>query len=195
MCLRVMPGHPRPTDSPSTQAAIAVLSFAMLIREDAPADHRAIAALHTAAFGRDYEATLVGRLRRERVVEASLVAAQGEELLGHILFSTLGVEVDGRKVKAAALAPLSVAPAQQRKGVGSALVRAGIAALRERGLEAIVVLGHPNFYPRFGFSAPLASRLAAPFRGEAFMALELVPDALAGQAGSVAYAQAFGLGP
>jgi putative acetyltransferase len=167
----------------------------MLIREDAPADHRAIAALHTAAFGRDYEATLVGRLRRERVVEVSLIATEGEELLGHILFSTLGVEVDGRKVRAAALAPLSVAPARQRKGVGSALVRAGIAALRQRGLEAIVVLGHPNFYPRFGFSAQLASRLAAPFRGEAFMALELVPDVLAGQAGSVTYAQAFGLGP
>src|SRR5579871_5001960 len=167
----------------------------MIIREEEPADHRAVAALHTAAFGRDYEATLVARLRREGVVEASLVAVEGAEILGHILFTTLGIEMGGRKVRAAALAPLSVAPAHQRMGVGSALVRAGIAALKQRGLEAIVVLGHPAYYPRFGFSAPLASRLAAPFRGEAFMALELRPGTLDGEAGSVTYAQSFGLGP
>jgi putative acetyltransferase len=172
-----------------------MLSLAMIIRDEQQADHAAVAALHSAAFGRDYEAVLVARLRRERVVHVSLVAVENDELLGHILFSALSVEVDGRHISAAALAPLSVLPGHQRGGIGSALVKAGIEALRLRGCEAIVVLGHPDFYPRFGFSASLASRLAAPFRGPAFMALELVPGALAGRAGSVTYPQAFGLGP
>jgi putative acetyltransferase len=172
-----------------------VLSFGMAIRDEQPGDHAAIAALHKAAFGRDYEAALVARLRHEHVVHVSLVADAGEEIIGHILFSALSVQVDDRHISAAALAPLSIAPRFQRQGHGSLLVEAGIAALRLRGGEAIIVLGHPDFYPRFGFSARMASHLRSPFRGPAFMALELVPGALAGRAGSVTYPGAFGLGP
>ncbi len=87
---------------------------------------------------------------------------------------------------------MAVRPDLQRRGIGSALVRRGIEACGERGLSAIVVLGHPEYYPRFGFS-PVAGRLRDPFSaGDAFMALELVPDALTAP-GTVRYAPAFGL--
>jgi putative acetyltransferase len=91
------------------------------------------------------------------------------------------------------LVPLAVRPDRQGRGIGSRLVAAGLALLRERGWAAVVVLGHARYYPRFGFSAELARKLASPFPGEAFMALELVPGALAGGAGSVGYPAAFGV--
>lgn len=78
----------------------------------------------------------------------------------------------------------------RRRGVGRALIRAGIAGCRETAAPAIVVLGHPDYYPRFGFSATLAKPLHAPFSGPAFMALELAPGVLA-HAGTVRYPSAF----
>ena len=88
---------------------------------------------------------------------------------------------------------MAVQPELQNQGIGSKLVEEGSRTVRERGIEAVIVLGHPAYYPRFGFSADLARRLAAPFSGEAFMALELVPGALDGSMGSVSYPAAFGL--
>jgi putative acetyltransferase len=123
------------------------------------------------------------------------VALDAGEIVGHILFSRLGVEIEGRVVRAAALAPMAVSPDRQRQGIGSRLVQDGLAELRSIGCEAVIVLGHPGYYPRFGFSAALAEKLAAPFRGEAFMALELMPGALDGHAGSVTYPDAFGIAP
>lgn len=114
-------------------------------------------------------------------------------ILGHILFSPLDLEIDGTPMPAAALAPISVRPDRQGQGIGGQLIEAGLEACRAAGIAAVVVLGHPGYYPRFGFSAALARKLHAPFSGDAFMALELIPDALAGRAGSVRYAPAFGL--
>jgi putative acetyltransferase len=96
-------------------------------------------------------------------------------------------------VNAAALAPVAVRPERQRQGIGTELVRAGIAACRAQGLGAIIVLGHVAYYPRFGFSAELARSLRSPFPGDAFMAMELIPDMLRGRRGAVRYAKAFGL--
>ena len=81
----------------------------------------------------------------------------------------------------------------QRRGIGSALVRAGLDAVREAGYRAVIVLGHPEYYPRFGFSPELAEKLASAFSGNAFMALELVPGALRGTRGKVTYPAAFGV--
>jgi putative acetyltransferase len=158
-----------------------------------PADFDALAELNRAAFGGDHEADLIVRLRADGLVIASLVAQVRAKIVGHILFSMLPAEVDGRTIRAAALAPMAVQPELQHQGIGSKLVQEGLRAVRAWGIEAVIVLGHPTFYPRFGFSADLARRLAAPFSDEAFMALELVPGALDGSRGSVSYPAAFGL--
>ena len=129
-------------------------------------------------------------LRANGDAALSLVAENDSGVVGHILFSHLPIQGPAREAAAAALAPMSVLPRWQRRGVGSALVRAGLDRCRNAGFEAVVVLGHPTYYPRFGFSARLAQPLQAPFSGPAFMALELVPGALSA-GGVVRYPDAF----
>jgi putative acetyltransferase len=165
------------------------------IRTEREGDAAQIRAVNLLAFGQEEEADLVDQLRADGDVLASLVATgAGETIDGHILFSRLELLFDdGTKADAAALAPVAVRPDRQRQGIGKALVRAGIAACREQALGAIVVLGHPNYYPKFGFFAELARGLRAPFSGDAFMALELVPGILRDRHGAVRYARAFGL--
>lgn len=165
----------------------------MTIEKENPALFPQIRAVLAAAFGGAGEADLVERLRADGLVRLALVALEDGEVVGHIVFSDLAVEIDGRKVDAAALAPVAVRPDRQRRGTGAALIRAGLEGLRRDGCEAVVVLGHPEYYPRFGFSPAPARKLAAPFAGDAFMALELAEDALAGAAGSVRYPDAFGI--
>ena len=166
----------------------------MRLREEAPADYDAIREVNRLAFGGEDEARLVDQLREDGEVIASLVAVDEEQVVGHILFSELPIETDRGVRRGTALAPMAVRPGRQRGGIGSALVRRGLELCRERGVEIVVVVGHPEYYPRFGFSAELAKRLKAPFSGEAFMALELAPGALAeGVTGTVRYAKAFAL--
>lgn len=155
--------------------------------------HAGIDAVTRAAFAAGDEAELIERLRADGSVRLSLVAVDDERVVGHVMFTTLHVVVDGRLVDALCLAPVSVLPQYQGRGIGSILIREGLARSKALGCEAVVVLGHAAYYPRFGFSAALASKLAAPFAGEAFMALELVEGALAGDAGEVVYPPAFGI--
>jgi putative acetyltransferase len=169
------------------------MAIEMLIRLEAAADFIAIDRVHRQAFGGGYEAALVRRLRDDGVVASALVAEQDGVAVGHMMLSWLAVRVEGRPLRAVALAPLAVLPERQRQGVGSRLVEAGIEAARREGVAAIIVLGHPRFYPRFGFSAILARGLSAPFSGDSFMALELVPVVLSGKIGSVRYPAAFGI--
>lgn len=166
----------------------------VMIRDEAPADREAIDRVNRGAFGGEEEARIVRRLRADGLAAASLVAEDGGAVVGHLMLSWLPTVVDGRRVRAAALAPMAVLPGYQRRGIGSRLVAAGLAAARRLGIEAIIVVGHPEYYPRFGFSAAAAAHLSAPFSGAAFMALELVPGALKGSAGSVDYPAAFGTG-
>jgi putative acetyltransferase len=165
----------------------------MTIRDETPADWEAIDRVNREAFGGEEETRIVRRLRADGLAAASLVAEEDGAVVGHLMLSWLPTVVDGRSVRAAALAPMAVLPGHQRRGIGSRLVAAGIAAARRIGVEAIVVVGHPEYYPRFGFSAAAAAHLSAPFSGAAFMALEIVPRALKGTAGSVDYPAAFGL--
>lgn len=174
-------------------AASSVAEDAMHIEQETPGQRAQVHALNRAAFGRADEADLVERLRADGLVRLSLVAVDDGEVVGHILFTQLPTWVDGRAVNAVALAPLAVHPRRQNGGVGSALVREGLARLAREGFEAAIVLGHPEYYPRFGFSAGLAEKLASPFAGEAFMAQELVAGALRGSAGEVRYPVAFGI--
>jgi putative acetyltransferase len=145
--------------------------------------------VNEAAFGRSDEADLIDRLRVEGVVLLSLVAEADSEIIGHILFSR--ITVGG--VAAVSLAPMAVLPEHQGRKVGSQLVRHGLAQLRERGERIVIVVGHKQYYPRFGFSSEKACHLASPFPPEVFMALELSDGALAGIHGVVRYPLAFGL--
>ena len=163
-----------------------------MIRNAEPRDFPAIRAVITHAFGRADEADLVEQLRTDGDVLFELVAATDIALQGHILYSRLPIVRDGETLQAAALAPVSVLPAFQRHGLGKALIEAGHASCGELGFAAIIVLGHPAYYPQFGFSAKTAESLNAPFSGPAFMALELVPGALTA-GGQVRYAAAFGV--
>jgi putative acetyltransferase len=162
-----------------------------VIGTETPGDIEAIAALNHAAFGGEEEVEIIARLRHDGLVALSLVDRDADAIVGHVLFSDLDVVVDGRPIRAVALAPMAVTPARQRQGIGSRLVRQGLSTLKDHGYEAVIVLGHPGYYPRFGFSAALAAKLAAPFSGPAFMALELKPGALAGARGAVRYPRAF----
>ena len=165
----------------------------LLIREEQPHDGEQIRMVNQAAFGRGDEADLVDRLRAEGAVLLSLVAEVDSQIVGHILFSRMTVETEQGPVGAVSLAPMAVLPGHQRRQIGSQLVRRGLTELGARGERIVIVLGHKEYYPRFGFSPEKARHLASPFPPEAFMALELSPGALAGIHGAVRYPPAFGL--
>ena len=163
-----------------------------MIRPAEPRDFPAIRAIIRHAFGAGDEANLVEDLRAAGDVVCEFVAASDIALQGHILYSRLAIEGAGETIAAAALAPVAVLPAFQRQGLGGELIRAGNARCGELGCAAIIVLGHAEYYPRFGFSAATAESLEAPFSGPHFMALELKPGALKA-GGRVRYAKAFGV--
>lgn len=164
-----------------------------VIRARRPADDDAIRRLNDAAFGGLYESRLIGDLRTAGLAVVELVSIDDTEVVGHIMMSTLDVSISSRAVRSLALAPMSVQPGRQRQGIGSTLVREALRRAQQQGWRAVIVLGHPDYYPRFGFSAALARPLISRFSGDAFMALELVPDTLKGGAGRVVYPPAFGI--
>lgn len=165
------------------------------IRPERPSDLEAIRALNDAAFGQPAEGRLVDALRRTAAFspELSLVAENGQSLIGHILFTKVTVREDRAVHPALALAPMAVAPAWQRRGVGSALVDRGLREARAQGHAVVIVLGHPDYYPRFGFrpAGPLGIRSPFDAPEEAFLALELRPGALRGVRGTVEYPPEF----
>lgn len=154
-------------------------------------DHAAIRQVNRLAFGGEGEARLVDALRDGGFARISLVAEEDGRIIGHILFSILTIATPQGEIEALSLAPLAVVPSQQRRGIGSSLVREGLRACREAGHRIVIVLGHPEFYPRFGFSAKLTGPLRSPYSGPSFMAVELVPDALRGIEGEVRYPAPF----
>lgn len=162
--------------------------------ESAGAEERsAVRSVNESAFGRPDEADLVQSLRSEGVVLASLVGEIQKRVVGHILFSRMWIETAERSIPAAVLAPLAVLPEYQHQGIGGQLIRHGLNFLQERGERVVLVLGHPNYYSRFGFSCESARSLESPFPPDAFMALELSPGVLHGIRGKVRYPAAFGL--
>lgn len=165
----------------------------MHIRPEQPEDGAAIRQVVTAAFGQTAEADLVDRLRAHGKARVSLVAEADGQLVGHILFSEVTLDVNPQAINVIGLAPLAVAPAWQKQGVGSQLTQVGLAACRAAGYDAAIVLGHPEYYPRFGFVP--ASRFGVHseyhVRDEVFMAMELRSGALAGCAGLARYQPEF----
>ena len=157
----------------------------MKIRAECAGDQQAVHTLTEAAFGQPDEARLIGMLRADGDVALSLVAEEGGDLLGHVLFSPMAAPVP-----VLALAPLSVAPHCRKQGIGGLLVRKGLELARDAGWQAIFVLGDPGYYSRFGFTTQAATGFENPFAGPHFMALELHQGALSTPF-AVSYAPAF----
>ncbi|MBI5086661.1 MAG: N-acetyltransferase [Acidobacteria bacterium] len=164
------------------------------LRPALQADHQAIRDVLLQAFNGPAEAALVEALRAAGDVLFELVAECGDRVVGHILHSPLPIVSASRTVRAAALAPLAVHPDFQRRGAGGALIHMSLPMLAHSGIEAVVVVGEPSYYCRFGFSPEAAALLLHPFPpGPHFMALELSPGCLNEFHGEVRYAAAFEL--
>jgi putative acetyltransferase len=163
------------------------------IRTERPDDVRAIRDVNERAFGGPAEAILVDRLRAANKAIISLVASQrGDQVVGHILFSPVTVAHAPESFRGAGLAPVSVLPEYQNQGIGSRLVRDGLAACQATGFDIVVVLGHVGFYPRFGFAPAAGHGLGNEYdASDAFMVLELRNGALNNISGLVKYAAEF----
>jgi len=140
------------------------------IRKEEPRDQESIHRLNVAAFADDAEATIIDNLRVSCDNFLSFVALADATVVGHILFTP--VTVAGGGVGAMGLAPMAVLPSYQRKGIGSQLVHYGLQYLRQSGCPFVIVLGHPEYYPRFGFELASSYGLLSQWEGvpdEAFM--------------------------
>jgi putative acetyltransferase len=148
--------------------------------------------VNTAAFPTRLEADLVDIVRQTADPLISLVADDGEKIIGHILFSP--VTLSGhRHAQIMGLAPMAVLPGEQRRGIGSALVREGLTRCKNLGYGAVVVVGHRDYYPRFGFKPAATFNLKSEYDipDDVFMALELTPSHLQDKAGTIYYHSAF----
>jgi putative acetyltransferase len=160
-----------------------------VLRASRPQDGGAIFSVHGEAFPTPAEARLAATLDATGHSLVSVVAVIDETIVGHVLFSRMHVG----SAPAAALAPLAVRPAYQRRGIGTGLVEAGLRHCRDRGERIVLVLGAPDFYMRFGF-AQASVAIERPWTGPHFMSLALEPGSLDGVAGRVRYPAAFGVG-
>ncbi len=166
---------------------------AALIRVERPADRGAIRRVNNLAFGRPHEGALIDALRDAVEPHISLVAVRDGQVVGHIFLSPVSIESPDGEFAAFGLGPMAVSPECQRQGIGSELVRQGLEECRRIGQHVVVVLGHPKYYPRFGFVPAhirgLHCEYAVP--DEDFMVIELTPGALRGRTGLVKYLPEF----
>ena len=160
-----------------------------MIRHVRPADHAAVRTILNLAFDRPHEGDIVDRLRADGDIIFELVEEEAGNITGHVAFSRLWADSQNLY---AALGPLSVHPALQGTGTGGRLTKIGCETARDFGAHAVLVVGHPKYYPRFGFSADAAKTLTCPYSGlPAFMALALEEGALDAPV-TLAYPDAFG---
>lgn len=162
----------------------------MNIRFEQPEDQEKIRNVYLQAFETDTEANLVDALRNTDVELISLLAEERGKVIGHILFSPVTM---GDEVKITGLAPMAVLPDWQAKGVGTRLVNEGLNACNKAGYEAVVVLGHPGYYPRFGFTPAVNFGINSAYDvpAEVFMVKELRDGILNGMTGTIKYHQIF----
>jgi putative acetyltransferase len=167
----------------------------VLIREEMEADRPAIRRLNEEAFGQSTEATIVDRLRSSCDPLLSLVAVLDERVVGHILFSPVILESDGRERNGMGLGPMAVVPSLQNQGIGSRLVEEGLSRMRSAGCPFVVVLGHHDYYPRFGFRRASEYGVRCQWAGvpdEAFMIIINEEGAIPTEGGVVYYRKEFG---
>ena len=166
------------------------------IRKEAESDFSDVYQLNKAAFGQDSEPKLVDLLRKTNafIPELSLVATSENKVVGHILFTKIKIKDDnGNEFDSLALAPMAVRPDLQKKGIGGQLIRYGINKAKELGHKSVIVLGHEQYYPKFGFVPTEKWEIKAPFfvPTNVFMGIELVENGFAGVTGTVKYPKEF----
>jgi putative acetyltransferase len=166
---------------------------ALAIVDERPGDLDSIRSLHIEAFDQTTEADLVDALRRGCDELLSLVALLGGEVVGHILFSPAIIESERSIVRGFGLAPMAVRPVHQRRGIGSALVQEGLDRMKRQGCPYVIVLGHPGYYPRFGFQVASSLGIRCPWEvpDEAFMILAINRRVMAGVRGLARYRPEF----
>jgi putative acetyltransferase len=164
------------------------------IREERPEDAFAVRLVNEKAFGQTQEANIVEKLRQSCDDLLSLVAVMTGHVVGHVLFSPATIESNGGLIQGMALAPMAVLPAYQRQGIGSRLVQEGIKILRSSSCPFVIVLGHPDYYPRFGFEVASKYNIMSQWQGvpeKAFMILILDRVIMEGISGVARYRSEF----
>lgn len=168
----------------------------LTIRTENPQDYEAIREINNEAFGMENEANLIEAIRNSTnfIKELSLVAETNtKEIIGHILFSKVTIETANGLIESLALAPMAVKLKFQNKGIGSSLVKEGLLRCKQLGYASVIVLGHPTFYPKFGFVPAVSKGIRAPFNvsDDVFMVYEVKEQALENIKGIVKYPDTF----
>jgi predicted N-acetyltransferase YhbS len=165
------------------------------IREETENDYSKITEVNDSAFGQKNEGRLIERLRltESYIPELSLVAELDDEIIGHILLYPITIHSDISKFQSISLGPMAVTTIHQRKGIGSRLVIEGLEAAKKLGHRSVIVVGHPEYYPKFGFKRASQWNIKVPFEvpDDAFLALELAEGELEGKRGTVEYPEEF----
>ncbi len=172
------------------------LQMKIEIRQEQESDNSDVYRVNCNAFERDEEARLVDALRHSEafIPECSLVALLNDQIIGHILFTKIKIRnVNGESFQSLLLAPMAVHKANQQQGIGSQLVKAGLQKAKELKYSSVIVLGHEQYYPRFGFMPASRWGIKAPYEvpDNAFMALELTANSLDGVRGTVEFPKEF----
>ena len=166
----------------------------MKIRQEQRSDHKEVYEINKQAFNQENESKLIEKIREGEnfVPELSLVAELNGEIVGHILFSKIKI-IGEDEYESLALAPMAVAPEHQKQGIGGALVKTGLETAKNLGFESVILVGHSDYYPRFGFKRASIWGIKCPFEvpDEAFMAIELVEDSLKNKKGYVQFPKEF----
>jgi len=163
------------------------------VRKEEKKDYAKVRMINQFAFPTDAEADLVERVRSELDSYFSLVAEYESHVVGHILFTPVTITENKNNFKWCGLAPMAVEPSLQGRGIGSKLVERGLQIVANEGYEGVVVLGHPEYYPRFGFQPAHLWNIQTNYDvpDEAFMVRELTNGVLESCSGLVTYNQLF----
>ena len=168
----------------------------MIIRREKKEDFTKIYEINKQAFNQKDESELIERIRvgKNFIPELSLVAEENGKILGHILFSKIRI-IGEKEYESLALAPMAVLPKYQKQGIGTKLIEEGLKKARKLGFDSVIVIGHKDYYPKFGFERASKWNIECPFEvpNESFMAIELMIEALKEKSGIVEYPKEFGI--